>query len=106
MANKRRSHDEEAWTSAKKIYRLTARQVEMARRLGMNPTPVLIADEAVLDCRQKQRICADVLNGLPAVAGREHSLEMPAWSSVGAYGRLPVMDAVKLDFWITEAGGR
>jgi hypothetical protein len=37
MANKRRSHDVEAWTSAKKICRLTARQVEMARRLGMNP---------------------------------------------------------------------
>ena len=37
MANKRRSHDEEAWTSAKKICRLTARQVEMARRLGMTP---------------------------------------------------------------------
>jgi hypothetical protein len=37
MANKRRSHDEEAWTNVKKICRLTARQVEMARRLGMNP---------------------------------------------------------------------
>ena len=31
MANKRRAHDEEAWTNAKKICRLTARQVEMAR---------------------------------------------------------------------------
>ena len=37
MGHKRRSHDEAAWTSAKKICRLTARQVEMARRLGMNP---------------------------------------------------------------------
>ncbi len=37
MANKRRAHDEEAWTNAKKICRLTARQVEMARALGMNP---------------------------------------------------------------------
>ena len=37
MANKRRSHDEAAWTNAKKICRLTARQVEMARALGMNP---------------------------------------------------------------------
>jgi len=36
MANKRRAHDE-AWTNAKKICRLTARQVEMARALGMNP---------------------------------------------------------------------
>jgi len=36
MANKRRAHDE-AWTNAKKICRLTARQVEMARTLGMNP---------------------------------------------------------------------
>ena len=30
-------HDE-AWTNAKKICRLTARQVEMARALGMNPS--------------------------------------------------------------------
>src|SRR5207244_3049910 len=37
MANTRRAHDEEAWTSAKKICPLTARQVEMARALGMNP---------------------------------------------------------------------
>jgi hypothetical protein len=37
MANKRRAHDEEAWTNAKKICRLTARQIEMARALGMNP---------------------------------------------------------------------
>jgi hypothetical protein len=37
MAKKRRAHDEEAWTNAKKICRLTARQVEMARALGMNP---------------------------------------------------------------------
>jgi len=36
MANKRRAHDE-AWTNAKKICRLTARQVGMARALGMNP---------------------------------------------------------------------
>ena len=36
MANKRRAHDE-AWTNAKKICRLNARQVEMARALGMNP---------------------------------------------------------------------
>jgi len=39
VANKRRSHDdEEAWANAKKICRLSARQVEMARALGMNPT--------------------------------------------------------------------
>jgi hypothetical protein len=37
MANKRRARDE-AWTNAKKICRLTARQVEMARTLGMNPS--------------------------------------------------------------------
>ena len=37
MANKRRAHDEEAWTNAKKICRLNLRQVEMARALGMNP---------------------------------------------------------------------
>jgi len=37
MANKRRAHDEEAWTNAKKICRLNARQVGMARALGMNP---------------------------------------------------------------------
>jgi hypothetical protein len=37
MANKPRAHDEEAWTNAKKICQLTARQVEMARALGMNP---------------------------------------------------------------------
>ena len=37
MANTRRAHDEEAWTNVKKICRLTARQVEMARALGMNP---------------------------------------------------------------------
>lgn len=37
MTKKRRAHDEEAWRSAKKICRLNARQLEMARRLGMNP---------------------------------------------------------------------
>ncbi len=37
MAKKRRAHDEEAWRNAKKTCRLTARQVEMARVLGMNP---------------------------------------------------------------------
>ena len=37
MAKKRRAHDEEAWSNAKKICRLTDRQVEMARALGMNP---------------------------------------------------------------------
>ena len=37
MANKRRGRDDEAWTNAKKICQLTARQVEMARALGMNP---------------------------------------------------------------------
>jgi len=36
MASKRRPHDE-AWTTAKKICRLTAQQVGMARALGMNP---------------------------------------------------------------------
>ena len=37
MGNQRPAHDEEAWTTAKKICQLTARQVEMARALGMNP---------------------------------------------------------------------
>ena len=37
MANQRPAHDQEAWTNAKKMCRLTARQVEMARALGMNP---------------------------------------------------------------------
>jgi hypothetical protein len=34
---KRRAPKEEAWTNAKKICRLSSRQVEMARALGMNP---------------------------------------------------------------------
>jgi hypothetical protein len=34
---KRRADDEKAWKDAKAICRLTARQVEMARALGMNP---------------------------------------------------------------------
>jgi hypothetical protein len=37
MAKKRRAHDEEAWRNAKKICRLSVRQLEMARALGMNP---------------------------------------------------------------------
>lgn len=37
MATKHRAHDEESWRNAKKICRLNARQLEMARRLGMNP---------------------------------------------------------------------
>ena len=37
MANTRRARDAEAWTNATKICRLNARQVEMARALGMNP---------------------------------------------------------------------
>jgi hypothetical protein len=35
---KKRGHDEDAWRNAKKICRLDARQIEMARALGMNPT--------------------------------------------------------------------
>lgn len=37
MASKRRRYDEEVWRNAKKICKLNARQVEMARALGMNP---------------------------------------------------------------------
>jgi hypothetical protein len=37
VAKKRRQHDEEAWRNARKVCRLNARQVEMARALGMNP---------------------------------------------------------------------
>jgi hypothetical protein len=37
MAKKRRAHDEAPWMNARKICRLTDRQVEMARALGMNP---------------------------------------------------------------------
>ena len=37
MAKKNRAHDDEAWRNAKKICRLNARQIEMARALGMNP---------------------------------------------------------------------
>ena len=37
MAKKHRGHGEDAWTKAKKICRLNARQIEMARALGMNP---------------------------------------------------------------------
>lgn len=37
MAKKHRGHDEPAWRNAKTICRLNARQVEMARALGMNP---------------------------------------------------------------------
>lgn len=37
MAKKGRAHGEKAWRNAKKICRLNARQVEMARRLSMNP---------------------------------------------------------------------
>ena len=37
MTKKRRAHDREAWTNAKKFCQLTARQVDMARALGMNP---------------------------------------------------------------------
>jgi hypothetical protein len=37
MTKNRRAHDEEAWTNAKKICRLSSRQVEMGRALGMNP---------------------------------------------------------------------
>jgi hypothetical protein len=37
MAKKGRAYYEEAWRSAAKICRLSGRQVEMARSLGMNP---------------------------------------------------------------------
>jgi hypothetical protein len=37
MARKHRAHDQESWTHAKKICRLNVRQLEMARRLGLNP---------------------------------------------------------------------
>jgi hypothetical protein len=37
MPKKGRAHREDAWTNAKKICRLNARQVEMARLLSMNP---------------------------------------------------------------------
>jgi len=37
MSKKHRAHDEEAWRNAKKICRLSVRQLEMARALGLNP---------------------------------------------------------------------
>ena len=37
MSKKGRTHSEDQWRNAKKICRLTVQQVEMARRLGMNP---------------------------------------------------------------------
>jgi hypothetical protein len=37
MPKNRQAHAEDAWRNAKKICGLNARQVEMARRLGMNP---------------------------------------------------------------------
>jgi hypothetical protein len=37
MAKQRRQGDDEAWRNAKTVCRLNARQVEMARALGMNP---------------------------------------------------------------------
>jgi hypothetical protein len=37
MASQGRARDEKAWSHARKVCRLTARQVEMARALGMNP---------------------------------------------------------------------
>ena len=37
VTKKRRAHHDEAWAHAKQICRLSARQVEMARALGMNP---------------------------------------------------------------------
>lgn len=37
MAKKHRQRDEEAWRNAKQVCRLNARQVKMARALGMNP---------------------------------------------------------------------
>jgi hypothetical protein len=37
MTKKRRAYDEEAWRNAKRICRLNARQLEMAKALGMNP---------------------------------------------------------------------
>jgi hypothetical protein len=37
LAKRRRVHNEEAWRNAKKLCRLSSRQVAMARALGMNP---------------------------------------------------------------------
>ena len=37
MSSKGRSHRDEEWKNAKKICRLSRRQIEMARALGMNP---------------------------------------------------------------------
>jgi hypothetical protein len=37
MTKKKRSHNDEAWANAKRLCRLTRRQVGMARALGMNP---------------------------------------------------------------------
>lgn len=37
VASKRRRYDQEVWRNAKRICKLNARQVEMARALGMNP---------------------------------------------------------------------
>lgn len=38
MSKTGRSHEEEAWSTAKRVCRLSGRQVEMARALRMNPT--------------------------------------------------------------------
>ena len=35
--NEKRRHSEEAWAHAKRVCRLSARHVEMAKKVGMNP---------------------------------------------------------------------
>jgi hypothetical protein len=101
MANKRRSHDVEAWTSAKKICRLTARQVEMARRLGMNPQKLpglrpgpherwkLSVAEFIEECYRK-RFGGDLRDQAPR--GTEPRSRKPWSTDLGADVPEPVQD--------------
>jgi hypothetical protein len=83
MTKNRRTHDEEAWTNAKKLCRLTARQVEMGRALGMNPKKLprlrpspqedwkLPVGEFIEECYWKR------FGAPPRTRGQEPSARMP-----------------------------
>jgi len=94
MTKKRRAHDEEAWTNAKRLCQLTARQVQMARALGMNPRklprlrPSLQQDwklpvgEFIEECYWKR------FGAAPRTRGLEPSARKPSSTDIDASDRV------------------
>ena len=99
MAKKRRARDEEPWRNARKICRLSNRQVEMARALGMNPKKLpglrpspqqrwKLPVGAFIEELHRKRFGGDPLHGRPPVPEPDVPKSSPPQREERAPGRI------------------